>query len=363
MPTEPIPATTLTLLESISIVLGENVADHTGIFTWMGYVGMVLIRASVSSLEMLAVGKDFLQSVLNLAGSRDNPKSKFPHQPLLLLLALGRAINGHGRLETFNTLCKPLETLLREFSHPVKVLHPEQPFTFLRKPYLWEIPAWNELKRDDKGTLRKSSLIKQGARAGIPDPVHRLLVREPRLVRLAAQILLDARFPVTIHEDILREVGIPVEPLSVQEMLMLGQGLNFDLPSTSPPRDPAFRGKVLHVYENLCAVCEQDIRLKDHTLGLEAAHIRWHCAEGPDIVQNGLGLCKLHHEALDRGAIGLIETRQGLNINVSNHLAGRGSAFEEMQRLKDQPLFLPRDPDHRPKDSFIKWHSTHVFKP
>ena len=37
-------------------------------------------------------------------------------------------------------------------------------------------------------------------------------------------------------------------------------------------------------------------------LGLEAAHIKWFQARGPDVVQNGLALCSLHHKIFDLGA-------------------------------------------------------------
>jgi len=38
---------------------------------------------------------------------------------------------------------------------------------------------------------------------------------------------------------------------------------------------------------------------------LEAAHIKWHQAGGPDTIDNGLALCSLHHKLLDLGALGI----------------------------------------------------------
>ena len=43
-------------------------------------------------------------------------------------------------------------------------------------------------------------------------------------------------------------------------------------------------------YGDRCAVC-----------GVEAAHVMWLQAGGPDDVRNGLVLCALHHAAFDRG--------------------------------------------------------------
>ena len=42
--------------------------------------------------------------------------------------------------------------------------------------------------------------------------------------------------------------------------------------------------------------------LDQETLGIEAAHIKWHQAGGPDTEDNGLALCTLHHKRFDRGA-------------------------------------------------------------
>ena len=40
-------------------------------------------------------------------------------------------------------------------------------------------------------------------------------------------------------------------------------------------------------------------------VALEAAHIKWRQAGGPDLEVNGLALCSLHHKLFDRGAFTL----------------------------------------------------------
>ncbi|MDH2444529.1 HNH endonuclease [Amnibacterium sp. CER49] len=64
---------------------------------------------------------------------------------------------------------------------------------------------------------------------------------------------------------------------------------------------PVFRAKVMHAYEDRCAVCS--LR---HVDLLDAAHIIPDRDElGRPEVSNGLALCKLHHAAYDRDVIGL----------------------------------------------------------
>ena len=54
-----------------------------------------------------------------------------------------------------------------------------------------------------------------------------------------------------------------------------------------------------------CAVCGFDLRLGSVSIALDAAHIRWHQAAGPDQKNNGLALCVLHHKVFDLGAFTL----------------------------------------------------------
>jgi uncharacterized protein len=66
-------------------------------------------------------------------------------------------------------------------------------------------------------------------------------------------------------------------------------------------RDPRFREEILRIYERRCAVCGYDGRLGTTDLAIEAAHIKWHAAGGPDAAENGLALCSFHHVALEPG--------------------------------------------------------------
>ena len=57
-------------------------------------------------------------------------------------------------------------------------------------------------------------------------------------------------------------------------------------------------------------------------MGLEAAHIRWHQAGGPDIEGNGMALCSLHHKLFDRGAFTLDSS---FRVIVSDDINGVGA--------------------------------------
>src|SRR5262249_856061 len=152
------------------------------------------------------------------------------------------------------------------------------------------------------------ALLASGATGGFSDEVKAALRATPALAGKIANLLLDRHFPDTLHPDILQAVGLDLTPQVTERM-----------------RDPAFRKRVLRAYEYRFAVCGSDVRLGSVSIALDAAHIRWVQAGGPDEEANGLALCVLHHKLLDLGAFTL--DREG-HVLVSEQANGTGG-FEE----------------------------------
>ncbi len=281
-----------------------------------------------------------------------------PHKPLLLLFALGRIARGKPRLVSFREAERHLKSLLGSFGQPKKP-RPEFPFGRLRNDGLWEIPGESALSVTSSGDLSAKEMRESGVQGGFPEPAFDLLASDPNLVAGAARGLLTEHFPRSLHDDIRSAVGIrrewsfgdttPVpwsrEPQAVRE-----------------PRDSTFRDEVLREYERRCAICNFDVRLKDETFGLEAAHIRWHSHEGPDDVSNGLALCVLHHKALDRGALGLAPQGSGYRVVVSAQVSGRGQAAGQMRALHEEPVRPPMTKALAPSPEFVEWHRQQVFR-
>ncbi|MBK5269041.1 MAG: HNH endonuclease, partial [Acidimicrobiia bacterium] len=124
-------------------------------------------------------------------------------------------------------------------------------------------------------------------------------------------------------------------------------------------RDPQFRDNVLVAYERRCAFCGFDGRLADRTIGLDAAHIRWHAYDGPDEVSNGLALCSIHHKLLDLGVVGLTADR---TITVSQRFTGTGESADRLVlRLAGAPVLGPQPGADPVDDDHIEWHQSQVF--
>ncbi len=194
-------------------------------------------------------------------------------------------------------------------------------------------------------------LRKQDVRGRFPEEIERALVEHPEMIGQVASRILADNFPDTLHEDILQAVGLEAAPAGVIKTAAQAEERRV--------RDPRFRERVLRAYEYRCAVCGFDVRLGSRPIGLEAAHIKWHQAGGPDEEPNGLALCSLHHKLFDRGAFTL-DTERRLIVSESAH-GSRGFDSWLMQ-YHGELIKKPLRSSFRPDGEFTEWHVREVFR-
>jgi putative restriction endonuclease len=271
-----------------------------------------------------------------------------PHKPLLVLLALGALSRGERSL-SFAEVETKLGALLKEFGPPRKATHPEYPFWRLQKDVgLWVVEVDQALRArqsgDDAPTV--GELRAAHARGAFSQNVQEELLKEPSSLGAAVHELLEDNFPETLHQDIKDAVGF-VEPEVGLET------------SQRRRRDPNFRNAVLVAYQYRCAVCGLDLRVGTVSVGLDAAHIKWHQARGPDTVNNGMTLCTLHHKLLDFGAFTIASDHRVL---VSEHVNGSRAIDEVLMRHHGVAVSVPRRSEEHPSPEFLHWHRREVFK-
>lgn len=265
-----------------------------------------------------------------------------PHKPLLILYALGQLAAKAPRRMTFSRVAPILTSLLREYGPPRQSYHPEHPFWYLRNDGLWELSETTHLKqRKARTTPLKSELIEHEITGGFPADVAEAFEHNPSLIHQAAQQLLNAHFPESLHAEILAACG-----------------LDFTVQPTDRKRLASFRLEVLQAYNSACAFCGFSAHLDNAPLALEAAHIHWHALGGPDSINNGLACCTLHHRAFDRGAIGIDEQHR---ILISNRLVESGSSHHFLE-LQSQPIRKPNRTAALPQSEFLTWHRREVFR-
>lgn len=268
-----------------------------------------------------------------------------PHKPLLLLFALGRLQRGEPDRIAFSELYEPLSKLLIEYGPARKSTHPEYPFWHLQTDGLWKVEASEPIRvHAARSNPTANELIRAGATGRFPSKVRARLLRAPSFIKQAAMHVMSAHFPTSLHTDILASVGLDADAAS----------------AVSRRRDPSFRDRVLRLYEFRCSVCELDLRLGSSTALLEAAHIRWYQANGPDVEQNALALCVIHHKAFDLGAF---TAEPDGTLLVSDLVNGSSAQVNEiMLRHHGSRLRSPQRPNMRPSEEFLAWHQREVFK-
>ncbi len=290
-----------------------------------------------------AMGADTILSRFNSLNVWKRGDERAPHKPLLVLYALGRWCSGNAETP-FRDADAAITSLLKEFGPSRQSYHPEYPFWRLQNDGIWVVQTEGPLKARKSNTdPPKSELIAHEAIGSFTPDVQAALRADPELVAQIATHLLDGHFPDSLHADILAAVGLTLEPG----------------PATRKKRYPEFRNRVLVAYEYRCVVCGFDVRLDQVSIALEAAHIRWHQAGGPDDETNGLALCVLHHKLFDLGAFTL--SREGF-VQVSDRVHGTTGLHEVLLRHHGAQVRKPQRPAWSPEAGHLEWHAREVFK-
>jgi putative restriction endonuclease len=158
------------------------------------------------------------------------------------------------------------------------------------------------------------------------------------------QTVLDRYWPETLHSDLRDRLGLPEAGLGWTRV-------------TRPGRERAFVERVLRNYNHRCAMCGFQAQMGDRHFGLDAAHLRWFTCDGPNDLDNGLSLCKLHHWSLDRGVTSIAPDH---TIRISPLFIGRDRRSRDLfHDIDGKPLAKP---DVRLGAGYIEWHVENVFR-
>ena len=270
-----------------------------------------------------------------------------PHKCLLALWAIGRCLSGESRMAPYRLVDQRLGELLREFGPSRKAVHTEFPFWRLQGDGVWVLDRTDQVSVTSSGDAHKTALLRANVRGGLTEDIYNTLRANHQLAVRIASDLLAAHFPETQHDDILQAVGLDPEFAAGRR------------PTT---RDPGFRPVVLRAYGYRCAACDFDVRIGARSVALDAAHIKWHQAGGPDDIRNGIALCVLHHKLFDAGAFTLSRQVQGSVVLVSEAAVGTTGFNESLGRFHKRPIREPIRDTYRPDERFLAWNVREVFQ-
>jgi putative restriction endonuclease len=265
------------------------------------------------------------------------------NKPLLLLFALGRWSQGDEVDLPYTEVEDKLRKLLMEFGPPRHTVHPEYAFYRLQNDGVWTVHTPAGLRSGAAGEPLVSDMKVLNIRAGFSEDVKAAFRSQPELVTEIAARVLEQHFPDSLHEDILDEVGMSLQTKS----------------KTAKKRDPRFRERILVAYGYQCALCGFDLKLGTTPIAIDAAHIMWHQAGGPDLESNGFALCSTHHKLFDYGAF---TVRPGGTVLVSELAHGVVSLEHFLTRHHGERVRTAVNPDYAPAPGHLDWHHEQVFK-
>ena len=297
------------------------------------HLPVVLLDAAIERLYDLNVG------IIGVGGERHER----PHKPLLLLAAFDLIDEGKAAPDRI-PWCQDLRDrftarflLVRKHDDQN---NPELPFRYLASDGFW-LP----LEKDGSTVVRRDLRVadQNEAFARFTDGFEHL-VAIPATRQILREALIARYFP---H----------LSEIKNQQSEILNRQ-STPLVADEPPeygRSPAFRRKILDIYDHQCAACGLRIRLDsgNDVSFIDAAHLIPFSESHNDHPTNGLALCKNHHWAMDRD---IIAPGPDLHWHVAGILdARRSNGEKDLLELAGKSVLLPKDPAFHPDEEGLRW--------
>jgi len=264
------------------------------------------------------------------------------HKPLLLLLTIGKVFNGHENLFLFDEIDNELTGLISKYGlKNTSRINAQYPFIYLAtNSKIWSCSVNKANLANPDAASRKELL---GSFGSFTSEFYNYLLQDGNLFN-TVELLLNQYWPEAYHSELLNDIGL------------------FDFSLAEVKKQKKERGRkfiehVLDAYERKCAICHQSIRLGDALIGIDACHVKPIQHYGDDDITNGIALCKIHHWALDRGAISI---SQEMSLLISKKLNGN-KLFEYFTSFENVRLFIPRDTTSALSNKNTEYHEKYIF--
>ncbi len=278
-----------------------------------------------------------------------------PHKPTLLLAVMDLIAKESAtpdRIQWSDDLRATFKQYFMKVCRSNDSDTPENPFLYLRSDGFWNPVA-----------MSNNTIVPLN---------HTPTISEGREGKIFASLTggMEAFFQNAANRSHLREAIVSryfptarsaVEPLFQEPNAAQPKARILDVTDADPGRNPAFRRKVLEVYDWQCAACGLRIKLPDTGLTfVDGAHLIPFFQSRNDHPTNGIALCKNHHWAMDRFLIA--PTIEGRWI-ASPQLDHRRSPGEkELCALHNQPVLPPHDDAYRPAEEALAWRSSRLYQ-
>jgi putative restriction endonuclease len=173
----------------------------------------------------------------------------------------------------------------------------------------------------------------------LPDTYDYLLKVEGEARARVVDSILNEWWPETLHGDIREDLAL--DRLDSRRRAQ---------------RDRQFTIDVLENFRYSCASCGFHAVLNRVATGIDAVHIHWHSLKGPDDVENGIALCKLHHWAFDKGILGINDEAR---ICIASVFSAQQDGGLPLESLVNRNLAV--QPRKAIAKRFLDWHRNNVY--
>jgi len=284
-----------------------------------------------------------------------------PHKPLLILAALDVIASGKAtatQIVWSNNLRERFTSYFEKVHDRNDANTPDNPFLYLRSDGFWQpIEVVDDAERPLSHTPTVGEAESGRVFARFVGGFENFAGDRRGRNRLRDAII-SRYFPTRRNElqpvflESTSDVNAPAEALAPR--------VGDEEPSPFG-RNPAFRRKVLEVYDFQCAACGLRIKLPDAEITfVDGAHLVPFKIGRNDHPTNGLALCKNHHWAMDRFLI--VPSPEGA-WKTSLRLDSRRSLGEqELCALNNRPILPPHDEAFRPDPESIRWRYERIYQ-
>jgi putative restriction endonuclease len=279
----------------------------------------------------------------------EGPPHERPHKPLLLLAVFDLFDEGLATPDRV-PWCQDLRDRFKARFDVVRKhndqCNPDLPFRYLAGDGFWQAVESDgttlirrEIRVSDLGQIH--ARFTDGFDLFVAIPENRRKMREALVTRYFPQHAAALLGPISNRQSTINN----------RQSASLGED------ELEYGRSPAFRRKILAIYDHQCAACGLRIKLpvaRDVSF-IDAAHLIPFAESRNDHPTNGLALCKNHHWAMDRD---IIAPGPDLHWHVSKFVDPRRSNGEkELAELAGKSVLLPKDPAFHPAAECLQWRT------
>ena len=247
------------------------------------------------------------------------------------------------------------------------------PFFHLKTNGFWHLEP-PELQSSPAGTTPTESYLRNANATAKLDEGLFLLFIMPEYREILRQTLIRTYFSNIRHEieQVIEEyrtlsrehIAGDIEGYSQQLIQAVEHPFSMQkdvasLQTETPVRSAGFRKAIMEIYDHTCVVCELNIRASSGENVTDAAHIIPFSVSYNDDIRNGMSLCKSHHWAFDTG---LISVNEAYEVIVSRSMTEQGPIASMLTELRNKPIWLPNEPEHRPAQDALTWHREKVMQ-